>query len=217
MTNEQVSIIKRMEEVWQLGVVPRRFGPRAMLQRFALRLLGPLIAQQREFNAATVQLSYQLAAQAQSTSTTPDTLVQAALSAVLAQAISTQNSVSLLQNDLHTLQDTVHGLDTAAPYHADLTAKLDALAASVATMQHKLTEHMQVFDQIRERIGDIDQIEARVHQLAYVHHRVSALSDTLKLLDDAAVEGDHMQADLAEQLALLMVRLDDAQAGATHA
>ena len=208
MTNERTSIIQRMGHTWQFGVLPQRRGPRALLQRLAVRLLGPLIAQQREFNAALVQLSYQGAVQ--STNAAPDNMGQAALSAVLAQVVSAQHTMTLLQNDVHALQNTVHALHTAlAQGHVALLVEVEALRANVGAAADQIAAHADVFRRLEERIGNIDALEARIHELAYVHHRVSGLSDTLHLLNDAVAEHDRMQAALAEHVAQLALRTAD--------
>ncbi len=208
MTNEQTAIIQRMEHTWQFGVLPRRRGPRGFVQRLFMRLLGPLITQQREFNAALVQLSYQLAQQ--STNAAPDNMGQAALGAVLAQVVSAQHTMTLLQNDVHVLQNTVQSLHaTLADGHVAVSVEVEALRANVAAAADQVAAHADVFRRLEERIGNIDTVEARIHELAYVHHRVSGLSDTLHLLDDAVAEHDRMQAELAEHVAQLALRTDD--------
>lgn len=209
MTNERTSIIQHMERTWQFGVLPPGRGVRRVMQRFMLRLLGPLIAQQREFNAALVQLSYQSAQQPANAA--PDDVSQAALRAVLAQVVSALHTMNALQNDINTLQNTVHALHTTLTHeHADLQAKLAGVRESMVATEQGVTEHTAVFRQLQERIGDVDTLEARVHELAYVHHRVSGMSDTVRLLDDAVVENDRMQAKLAEHIAQLALRVNAA-------
>src|SRR5439155_18213251 len=61
MHDEQQQVIRQMEQHWQLGTPLRQGGLLSrIVERLVLRALGPLLAQQREFNAATVKLVYTL-------------------------------------------------------------------------------------------------------------------------------------------------------------
>lgn len=205
MTNEHSTLIQRMERTWQFGVLPPRGGLRGLVQRVAIRLLGPLIAQQREFNAAAVQLAYQ---QVEPTAAVPpDSVAQAPLNAVLAQVLSTQHAMNALQNDVNTLHNAVHALHAELPQrHAAIEAKLAALQAA----EQQIAEHAALFREIGERLGNVDTLQARIQELAYVHHRVSGMNDTLQLLNDAVAEHDRIQAELAEHVAQLTLHTNAA-------
>jgi hypothetical protein len=130
--------IGQMEQHWQLGSPTQRGGRLSQfIERLALRALGPQLAQQREFNAATIKLAYTLFPQLQALDAHRHTL-NTQMNALMAQVVA-------LHNSIHTLGE---------------------------------------FD------GDLND-------------RLTRLTYTVQLLDDAVAEADRVQVDLAAQFATL--------------
>ncbi len=61
MRHEQEPLLKQLEQSWQFGTLPANAGSTdRLLHQAVLRVVGPLVAQQREFNAALVKFLYTL-------------------------------------------------------------------------------------------------------------------------------------------------------------
>ncbi|NJL06470.1 MAG: glycosyltransferase family 4 protein, partial [Chloroflexaceae bacterium] len=169
-------LIRRAEQLWQFGSPADTGGRISRIARYTFaRLLAPVIAQQRDFNATSVQLFYALRQQQEQLQQQREEL-----HAVLAQVLT-------IQDDLHRRMDSFeresqqwldqitgelhHRIDTVAAYTGESHAYLDS------------------------RIDILAQAEGSLHD------RVTRLTYTLQLLDDALAAADEAHATLAVQFA----------------
>jgi glycosyltransferase involved in cell wall biosynthesis len=181
MQQEDQHTIQQLEQVWHLHNIPPQGNIISRLaRRILLRVLAPLLAQQRDFNGGTLRLFYNLFARQQEATTQ--------LNAVMAQVVTVQQGLHtrldvIVEHVRHhdTVQRDLHArLDTLADYTGEVNGRLDVLERDL---------HARL-DTIADYQGDVND---RITRLAY----------TVQLLDDAVAAADEANAALAEHLALL--------------
>jgi hypothetical protein len=182
---EQQALVQQLEHLWQFGAKPPEGGiVSRVAQRVLLRLLGPLFAQQRDFNATTVNLCYHLLAH--------NAEVNTRLQAVIAQIVA-------LQRDAHARIDTIS--EWSETIRRDATARADRLAE----FQGELSERQDILE--RDIHGRLDVLGAFDHE---VNDRLTRLVYTVQLLDDAIATADEATAAVAAHIATLKLQLDQA-------
>jgi hypothetical protein len=115
LAQQQQALVRRLESLWQLSAGAAG-GLTDLARRPLLRLLAPLLAEQREFNGALVRLFYleqQRAAQD-----------AAQISALVAQTLSLSRQIS----DLH------RRIDTVVDFDAELNDRLARLNYTVGLL-----------------------------------------------------------------------------------
>jgi hypothetical protein len=211
--HEQERLLKQMEGSWQFGTLPPNVGSaERLLHEAVLRVVGPMIAQQRDFNAALVKFFYTLQDRQD---------VEVFLNAVMAQLTATEREVSVLRMDLHTridiLSTEAHArIDAVAAFTGELSARLDVLQRD---LHGRLDTTADVLETIRrDANGRLDttadvletirrDANGRLDTLAdfdgVLNDRLTRLAYATQLLDQAVVAGDDLDAVLAEALATL--------------
>ena len=125
MEQTRKHLLGQLEMHWQL-TVPLANGLRGLMQRIALRVLAPVLAEQREFNAATIRIIYEFDAQ-----------VSSQLNAVMAhvttlQTIQDQRHQSLLNNATR-LDEAIVGADRIQVELSKQLADLKYLVSEAAS------------------------------------------------------------------------------------
>jgi uncharacterized phage infection (PIP) family protein YhgE len=202
MQQEDQHTIQHLEQVWHLNNIPPQGNVVSRLaRRVLLRVLAPLLAQQRDFNGGTLQLFYTLLTRQQESVTQ--------INAVMAQVVTLQQGLHTRLDDLHTRLDV---LIEHIRYHDtvlnDLHARLDTLAAYQGDVNGRVD--------VLER-----DLHARLDTLAAyqgdVNDRITRLAYTVQLLDDGLTAADEASAALAGHLALLHNETTDTQEPGQHA
>jgi glycosyltransferase involved in cell wall biosynthesis len=136
--------IRQMEQHWQLGTPARQGGLLTrIVERLALRALAPLLAQQREFNAATIKLAYSLFPQIQALDAHRNTL-NTQMNALMAQVVALHASIHVLGEFDGDLNDRLTRLIYTVQLLDDAVAEADRvqvdLAAQFATLHDGATD-----------------------------------------------------------------------------
>ena len=129
MQSDQKTLLEQVERLWQFGAYER---PSSLLGRILhpviLRLLGPLIRQQREFNGALVKLIYGIQAQHEQ--------AESYGNALMAQIVALHKEMRARDDVLHDhvgrVVDAMRLLDDAVAAADEADA---ALAAHLASMR----------------------------------------------------------------------------------
>ncbi len=192
MPNQLDELIQRAEQLWQFGNPADPGGRISRLARYTFaRLLAPVIAQQRDFNAVSMQIFYTIYAQQQQ-----QQQLAVQLEALLAQILT-------IQEDLHRRLDAyerasqqwfIQHQQWLEQNISDLHARIDTVAEHTGVV----SEYANVTR--RDLDGRIDLLATTAGDL---HDRVTRLTYTMQLLDEAIAAADESSAALAVQLAAL--------------
>lgn len=142
--NDEQQPIRQMEQHWQLGTPLQQGGlVSRLVERLMLRALGPLLAQQREFNAATIKLAYSLFPQIQALDAHRNTL-NTQMNALMAQVVALHSSIHTLGEFDGDLNDRLMRLTYTVQLLDDAVAEADRvqvdLAAQFATLHDGATD-----------------------------------------------------------------------------
>lgn len=138
---EHQALVQRLEASWQLEAGAGG-GPIGLLRRVLLRLLAPLLAEQREFNAALVKLSY-LERQG-----------LARLDGLMAQVVSAHNRIGALSDYLMASTRDLHArLDTLAAFDAELNDRAARLAYTAGLLNDAQAAADEIVARLAEEIG----------------------------------------------------------------
>lgn len=148
MQHEQQNLMQQMEGLWQFGVTEGRGNIVARVARGAmLRLLGPIIGRQREFNGAAVKLLYTLREENDQT--------RSYLHALAAQTVALQRE---LHAQIDTSQRDLHGrLDTL---QRDMHGRLDTLSAFDGEVNDRLTRLVYTAQLLDDAVAAADEADA---------------------------------------------------------
>jgi hypothetical protein len=219
MQQEDQHTIQHLEQVWHLNNTPPQGNIISRLaRRILLRVLAPLLAQQRDFNGGTLRLFYNLITRQQEAATQ--------LNAVMAQVVTVQQGLhtrldviiehmryhDTVLNDLHAR------LDTLAGYQGDVNGRVDVLERDLHARLDTLAGYQ---GDVNGRVDVLERdLHARLDTLAGyqgdVNDRITRLAYTVQLLDDAVTAADEASAALAEHLALLHNESSDTQETGQH-
>jgi glycosyltransferase involved in cell wall biosynthesis len=176
MQHEREQLIKQLEASWQFGTTEGTGRLDRAVEAAVGRVLGPMIARQREFNASLVRLLYTLP-NAQDT--------EVVLNAVMEQVAALEREIHVLRGDtfahVESLNAHTHArIDAVGSFTGELSARLD-------TLERDLHGRLDTLADVGGELND------RLTRLAYA----------TQLLDQAVVAGDALDMTLAEQIAAL--------------
>ncbi|NJO04900.1 MAG: hypothetical protein HC876_04865 [Chloroflexaceae bacterium] len=181
MQEEYTQLIQKLETGWQFGMPAQQGG---MLSRVAQRVLGrvlaPVYAQQRDFNAALVQLFYQSAARHEE--------ILGYLNAMMAQIVKLEQRIDTLARFDGVLSERIETINR------DINGRLDALAAFDGTLSERI-------ETINHDING--RLDTMADHTGDLHDRLLRLTYTVQLLNEALAAADEVSASLAEHLASL--------------
>jgi len=131
--HDEQQLIRQMEQHWQFGTPARQGGLLSRLvEQLALRVLGPLLAQQREFNAATVKLVYHIIPQIEALDPHRSAL-STQMNALMAQVVALQSSIHALGEFDGDMNDRLTRLMYTVQLLDDAVAEADRVQADLAT------------------------------------------------------------------------------------
>lgn len=206
MQHEQESLLKQLEQSWQFGAVPTSAGGAdRLVNQAVLRIVGPMIAQQRTFNATLVKLLYTLQDRQE---------IETMLNAVMAQLMATERELSALRSEVSATNGEVSALngdlnariDTTAAFGGETSARLDVLERDL----HARLDTTAAFGgEVNTRLDVLERdLHARLDTLGTysgnLNDRLTRLAYATQLLDDAVAAGDDLDRALAERIAALV-------------
>ncbi|MBA3943693.1 MAG: glycosyltransferase family 4 protein [Herpetosiphonaceae bacterium] len=185
LMQQQQTSVQQLEQFWQLtrpapgsGIMTR------VLWRITLRLAGPLLAQQQEFNAQVVKLAY--------ASLTHDADTQAYLQAVLSQTLAVERSMARLQDYMEQLATNNTQLQSyVEDIERDLHGRLDTVSEFNGRIQ---TYAEAIKHDLHDRLDAIGEWNGQAND------RIEHLAYTARLLNDAVAAADEAAVKLAVQL-----------------
>lgn len=187
MPNQLDELIRRAEQLWQFGSPADAGGRVSRIARYTfVRLLAPVVAQQRDFNAVAMQLFYTMHEQQQQ-----QQQLAVQLEALLAQILT-------IQDDLHRRLDAYE--QETQRWLAQTIRELHARIDTVAEQTGVVSDYANTTR--RDLDGRIDLLATSTGDL---HDRVTRLTYTLQLLDEAIAAADESSAALAMQLAAMQL------------
>jgi hypothetical protein len=149
MTNETAPHLQTMERHWALNAAPA-----GVLERLARpllqRALGGLLAQQREFNGATIRALYSIGERQERT----DTLINAAL----AQVVSLRDELAVLRR---RITDADARIDTLAEFDGQINDRLERLAHAVRLLDEAVAAADETSAAIAAQVAALGVGEAR--------------------------------------------------------
>jgi chromosome segregation ATPase len=149
MTNETAPHLQTMERHWALNAAPA--GVLERLTRPLLqRALGGLLAQQREFNGATIRALYSIGERQERT----DTLINAAL----AQVVSLRDELAVLRR---RITDADARIDTLAEFDGQINDRLERLAHAVRLLDEAVAAADETSAAIAAQVAALGVGEAR--------------------------------------------------------
>ncbi len=196
MQEDQQQIVHQIEETWQFGSAPPQGSALSkFFQNTLRRLLAPLLAQQRDFNAASVKLFYRILEDQDQVTTS--------FQAVMSQSVALQKDVYAR---LDVMQQDIHGrLDTIAEFNGELSKRLDTLHRD---MHGRLDAIAKFGGELSERIDTLERdLHGRLDTIATfnseVHDRLERLTHTMQMLDNAVAALDEASTALAGRITTL--------------
>jgi glycosyltransferase involved in cell wall biosynthesis len=181
MQQEDQHTIQHLEQVWHLNNTPPQGNIISRLaRRILLRVLAPLLAQQRDFNGGTLRLFYNLITRQQEAATQ--------LNAVMAQVVTVQQGlhtrVDVLERDLHARLDTLAGYQgdvngRVDVLERDLHARLDTLAGYQGDVNDRITRLAYTVQLLDDAVTAADEASAALAEhLALLHNESSDTQET---------------------------------------
>jgi glycosyltransferase involved in cell wall biosynthesis len=177
--------IDAMERHWAVNAAPA-----GILERLArpllLRLMGGMLAQQREFNGATLRALYALRErQAQA-----DSVAEA----TLAQAMTLRNELTAMAGEVHKLFQAV--LQAQGGVN-ELQIATSEARSTLGALRDELGFHSQRITDANARIDALGAFDGTLND------RLARLAHAVKLLDEAIAAADEAHATIAAQVATL--------------
>jgi prefoldin subunit 5 len=149
MTNETAPHLQTMERHWALNAAPA-----GVLERLARpllqRALGGLLAQQREFNGATIRALYSVGERQERT----ETLINAAV----AQVVSLRDELAVLRR---RITDADARIDTLAEFDGQINDRLERLAHAVRLLDEAVAAADETSAAIAAQVAALGVGEAR--------------------------------------------------------
>jgi len=139
---EHQELVRRLEARWQLGAATGGGGPAGLLRRLLLRLLAPLLAEQREFNAALVRLFY---LERQNITR---------VNALTAQVVSAHDRIGALSDYLAATARDLHGrADSLAAFDGELNDRVARLAHTAALLNDAVAAADEAAARLAAEVG----------------------------------------------------------------
>lgn len=164
MTNETAPHLQTMERHWALNAAPA-----GVLERLARpllqRALGGLLAQQREFNGATIRALYSIGERQERT----ETLINAAI----AQVVSLRDELAVLRRRItdaridtlavlrQRITDADARIDTLAEFDGQINDRLERLAHAVRLLDEAVAAADETSAAIAAQVAALGVGEAR--------------------------------------------------------